>query len=49
LLIEDREYEISPLGKTGKYFERIINSEILQTICTIRIRGNNKLSDYISD
>jgi len=49
LLIEDREYEIFPLGKTGKYFERIINSEILQKICTIRIRGINKLSNYISD
>ena len=49
LLIEDREYEISPLGKTSnKYFERIIKSEILQKICTIRIRGYNQLSDYAS-
>ena len=45
LLIEDREYEISPLGESSKYFERIIGSVILQKICTIRIR---ELSDYAS-
>lgn len=49
LLIEDREYEISPLGFSGKYFERIINSDILQKICTIKIGENKELSNYVSD
>ena len=49
LLIEDREYEISPLGFAGKYFERIIKSEILQKICTIKIGDKKELSNYVSD
>ena len=49
LLIEDREYEISPLGESGKYFERIIKSETLQKISTIKIEGDKKLSDSVSD
>ena len=49
LLTEDREYEISPIGYTRKYFGRIIKSETLQKICTIRIIGNKELSDYVSD
>ena len=49
MFVEEREYEICPLGKIDKYFERIIKILILKKICTIKIRSDNQLCDNVSD